>query len=80
MKNKTFIKIRGLLADMTTINENEIQSTSLLEKDLGADSLDKLEIILIIETEWNISIPDTFIPNTVNDLVEYIENLQKTKF
>ena len=80
MKNKTFIKIRGLLADMTTINENEIQSTSLLEKDLGADSLDKLEIILIIETEWNISIPDTFITNTVNDLVEYIENLQKTKF
>lgn len=70
-----FEKIKGIIAEQLNVNEDIIQIETHLMKDLEADSLDAVEIIMAIEDEFDIEIPDEDAEQfqTVSDLVNYVE-------
>lgn len=71
----TIDKIKKILADTLDVNEEELSADTNIATDLGADSLDVVEILMSIEDEFDIEIPDSEIENirTIGELVEYIE-------
>lgn len=71
----TIDKIKKILADTLDVSEDEISVDTNIATDLGADSLDVVEILMSIEDEFEIEIPDNEIENirTVGELVEFIE-------
>ena len=71
----TIDKIKQILADTLDVSEDEISADTNIATDLGADSLDVVEILMSIEDEFDIEIPDSEIDNIrpVGELVEYIE-------
>ena len=68
-------RVLFILGDKLGLFEEEFDDTSNLRDDLGADSLDEIEICMAVEKEFNITIPDSDFENvkTVNDLYECIE-------
>ena len=68
-------EIKDIIIDQLQVDESEVTMDTNLMKDLSADSLDAVEIIMAIEEEYGIEIPDedaeTF--QTVGDLVRYVE-------
>ena len=74
-----FEKIRKILADQLEIDESEITMASNLVEELNADSLDIVELIMDLEQEFDISIPDEDLPKVVavKDIVGYIETQVK---
>ena len=71
----TIDKIKQILADTLDVSEDEISADTNIATDLGADSLDVVEILMSIEDEFDIEIPDSEIENirTIGELVEFIE-------
>lgn len=71
-----FEKIKELLAEQLDIDENNITNDSLLVEDLGADSLDAIDIVMSVEDEFKVEVPDEIIEKieTVGDIVTYVEN------
>ena len=72
-----FKKVKEILAEQLDIeNEASITMDSLLIEDLGADSLDSIDIVMSIEDEFKIEVPDEVIENinSVADIVNFIEN------
>ena len=70
--------VKHIIAKHLSIEEKKIKDSSNLSDDLGADSLDIVELIMAIETEFDIEIPDQIIENTktVEDIITYLkENL-----
>ena len=68
-------RVKAIIADKLNVDENEVTETAEFTKDLGADSLDTVELIMEFEKEFGITIPDDKaegIP-TVKDAIEYIE-------
>lgn len=74
----TFEKIKTILADQFSVDESTITLETNIEQDLGADSLDVVDILMSIEDEFEIEIPDGEIDNirTVGELVNYIKDNQ----
>lgn len=72
-----FETIRKLLADQLDIEEEEITMDSTLLEDLGADSIELVDLVMSIEEEYGIEVPDDATDDirTVGDAVRYIENL-----
>lgn len=70
-----FEKLQTIFADQLGLEESEIKMESLMADDLGADSLDVIDLLMSIEDEFAVEIPDEEIENlkTVGDLVKYIE-------
>lgn len=70
-----FEKIRKILADQLEIEESMITLESNLVEDLNADSLDIVELIMDVEQEFDIAIPDEDLTAVaiVQDIVGYIE-------
>ncbi|MBQ6693045.1 MAG: acyl carrier protein [Clostridia bacterium] len=70
-----FEKLRAALAAQLGIAEEEIKPESRLVEDLMADSLDIVELIMDLEAEYGVQIPDDDLPKirTVGDIVRYIE-------
>ncbi|MBD8048881.1 MAG: acyl carrier protein [Clostridium argentinense] len=70
-----FEKIRERIAEQLSIEEDEIKMESSFIDDLGADSLDIVELIMALEEEFDIEIPDEDAEkiSTVGDVVEYIK-------
>lgn len=70
-------KIKGLIADEMGYDEAEVTDNADLSIDLGADSLDVVEIVMRLEEEFEIEIPDTdadkFDGARVGFIVEYME-------
>ena len=68
-------KIKVILAEQFDVEEDTIKNDTDLQDDLGADSLDVVDLLMSIEDEFEIEIPDEEIENirTVGDLVNYIE-------
>jgi acyl carrier protein len=64
-----------IIAEELSVDEAQITLESDLQEDLGADSLDAIQLIMSIENEFDITIPETEIDNlkTVSDLLKYIE-------
>lgn len=69
-----FEKIRDIIAEQLDVDASEITMETSLTKDLEADSLDAVEIIMAIEEEFEIEIPDEQAENfqVVKNLVEYV--------
>jgi len=70
-----FEKVRDIIAKQLDIDAATISMTSRLIDDLKADSLDIVELIMDLEQEFNIEIPDEELPKvqTVADIVGYLE-------
>lgn len=70
-----FEKVKAILADQLEFDEDKITMKSSLVDDLDADSLDVVDLIMSLEEEFDIEIPDEEIEEikTVGDLVRYIE-------
>lgn len=68
-------KIKVILAGQFDVDEDSLKNDTDLQDDLGADSLDVVDLLMSIEDEFDIEIPDEEIENirTVGDLVSYIE-------
>ncbi len=70
-----FETIRTIIAEQLDLSEDEITLESALIEDLGADSLDVVDLIMSIEDEFEIEVPDEVIENmrTIGDAVKFIE-------
>lgn len=71
----TFEKVRGIVADQLGVDAEEVKEDSTFVDDLGADSLDIVELIMRFEDEFGVEIPDEKAEKikTVNDIVKYID-------
>lgn len=67
-------KIKSIIVDKLGVDESEVVSEANFTNDLGADSLDTVELIMEFEKEFDMSIPDEDAENiaTVGDAVKYI--------
>ena len=74
----TFDKIRELLAQQFEVSADSISADTNIVDDLGGDSLDVVDLIMSVEEEFGISIPDEDAVelSTVGKIVEYIEKQQ----
>lgn len=73
-------KVVSIIVDKLGVEENEVTNESSFTNDLGADSLDTVELIMEFEKEFNIAIPDDQAENiaTVGEAVKFIEeNVEK---
>ena len=71
-----FEKIQEIIADKLSVDTEEITLDSSFIDDLNADSLDIVELIMALEDELDMEIPDEDIENfkTVGDVVNYVKN------
>lgn len=71
-----FEKIKNILAEQLDADAEEMTMETNIAKDLGADSLDVVELLMSIEDEFEVEIPDEEIENikTIGELTEYIQN------
>lgn len=72
-------KVISIIVDKLGVEESEVNNEASFTNDLGADSLDTVELIMEFEKEFNIAIPDDQAENiqTVGDAVSYIEENAK---
>lgn len=68
-------KVKKIIVEKLGVDENEVTPTAEFTKDLGADSLDTVELIMEFEKEFDITIPEdqTEKISTVGDAIAYIE-------
>lgn len=71
----TFETIRDIIVEQLSVDSSLVTEDTNLMKDLEADSLDAVEIIMAIESQFDIEIPDEEAEKfqTVEDLVEYVD-------
>lgn len=71
----TFEKVKEIVVEQLGVDEADVSMESTFIDDLGADSLDIVELIMAFEEEFNIEIPDEAAERikTVKDAVEYID-------
>jgi acyl carrier protein len=69
-------RVKKLIAEKFSISEDTIDLSSSLQNDLGADSLDAVELVMSIEEEFDLEIPDEDAEKltTVSQIIEYIKN------
>ncbi|MBK6522545.1 MAG: acyl carrier protein [Bacteroidia bacterium] len=72
-------KVKSIIVDKLGVDEKEVTPTASFTNDLGADSLDTVELIMEFEKEFNIAIPDEQAEkiSTVGDAIAYIETNAK---
>ena len=68
-------KVKAIIVDKLGVDESEVTPQASFTNDLGADSLDTVELIMEFEKEFNIAIPDDQAEKigTVGDAISYIE-------
>jgi acyl carrier protein len=72
-------KVKAIIVDKLGVDENEVTPEASFTNDLGADSLDTVELIMEFEKEFDIAIPDDQAEkiSTVGEAIAYIENNTK---
>jgi acyl carrier protein len=72
-------RVKSIIVDKLGVDENEVTPEASFTNDLGADSLDTVELIMEFEKEFNIAIPDDQAEKigTVGDAISYIESNTK---
>jgi acyl carrier protein len=72
-------KVKGIIAEQLGVAEDEIKITSSFIEDLGADSLDIVELVMAMEEEFEVEIPDEEAENikTVQDAVNFVTTHKK---
>lgn len=75
-QSDVYSKVKDLITETLGVQASEVQPTSSFIDDLGADSLDIVELVMMIEKEFDIEIPDEDAERiqTVQDAVQYIDN------
>lgn len=75
MSNDLNAKITSIIVDKLGVDEDDINPEASFTNDLGADSLDTVELIMELEKEFDITIPDEDAENiaTVGDAISYVE-------
>lgn len=71
-----FEKVKAILSEQFDVEEDSITAETSISEDLGADSLDVVDLLMSLEDEFEIEVPDEEIENikTVGELVKYIES------
>ena len=71
----TFDKVKKIIVEQLGVDESEVTPEASITDDLGADSLDQVELVMAFETEFNIDIPDEEAEKikTVGDAVSKID-------
>ena len=74
-------KVKQIIVEQLGVDEGEVTQNASFVDDLGADSLDTVELVMAFEEAFEIEIPDEDAEKitTVKDAVEYIENKSKNK-
>ena len=69
-------RVKAIIVDKLGVDESEVTPNASFTNDLGADSLDTVELIMELEKEFGISIPDDQAEkiSTVQDAIDYITN------
>ena len=77
-KEEIKVKIKDIMVDRTGVEAEQVTDDAHFENNLGMDSLDKVELLMEIEKEFKISIPDDEAEKayTLNDCVEIVEKMQ----
>ena len=70
-----FDKVKSIIVDQLDVDEDKVTLSSNIQDDLGADSLDIVDLVMSFEDEFDLEIPDDQVENikTVGDVVKYIE-------
>ena len=73
-----FDKVKEIIVDQLDVEEEKVVAGANIQDDLGADSLDVVDLVMSLEEEFDIEIPDEAVEDikTVNDIVKYIEENQ----
>jgi acyl carrier protein len=71
-------KVKKIICEQLDVSEEDVVSTASFVDDLGADSLDQVELIMAMEEEFDISIPDEDAEKiaTVQDTINYVKKAQ----
>lgn len=71
-----FEKVKEIIVERLSVNEKDVSKEASFIDDLGADSLDTVELVMALEEEFGLEIPDEEAEKivTVGDAVKYIEN------
>lgn len=74
-----FDKVKKILVDQLDLDPDQVTMESSFTEDLGADSLDLVDLVMSLEDEFGVEVPDDAIETmkTVGDAVKYIETHQK---
>lgn len=74
-KDAILEKLRELVVDQLGVEENEVTLEAAIIDDLGADSLDLVDLVMSVEEEFGVKIPDEDLEKikTVGDIVDYID-------
>ena len=69
-------KVKAIIVEKLVIDESEVTDTASFQQDLGADSLDTVELVMAFEEEFNVEIPDDEAEKitTIQSAVEWIES------
>lgn len=69
-------KVKGFLVDQLDVDPDSITLESVITDDLGADSLDVVDLVMTLEEEFDLEIPDEEVEEmrTVGDIINYIES------
>ena len=69
-------KVRGIIVDQLGVDEKQVTNDAAFIDDLGADSLDTVELVMALEEEFDVEIPDEDAENIskVQDAIDYINN------
>lgn len=72
-------RVKAIIAEQLGVNEEEVTTEASFVDDLGADSLDTVELVMALEEEFGIEIPDEDAEKiaTVNDALTYIKEHQQ---
>ena len=70
-----FEKVQSLIVDQLDVDEDKVTMNANIQDDLGADSLDIVDLVMSFEDEFDMEIPDDQVENikTVGDVVKYVE-------
>ncbi|MDR0222537.1 MAG: acyl carrier protein [Oscillospiraceae bacterium] len=70
-----FEKVKAIIIDQLDVDEEKVTLTASIQDDLGADSLDVVDLVMSFEEEFDLEIPDDQVETikTVGDVVKYIE-------
>ena len=73
-----FDKVKELIAEQLDVKADDITEASNIQDDLGADSLDVVDLVMALEDEFDVEIPEDQVENikTVGDIVKSIEDKQ----
>lgn len=75
-KEEIFDKLKELVVDQLGVEEDEVTMEASMQDDLGADSLDLVDLVMSVEEEFGVKVADEDLENikTVGNIVNYIED------